>query len=471
MNKIDNDLILDKDFLLEILDNINDVVMIVDKETNIIYVNKSYTSVLGVPADKVLGKKLSAIEPDSVAIKAMELEKPIIHEVDYLKSVNINTVGISFPTFKNGQVVGGVSVFNDVSKLVRLTEELKHTKEMNNYYQEQLESNDLPKSFKEQHSLNRNFKETLKLAAKVAKTDSTVMIRGESGVGKEVLTKAIHSSSNRKNKPLIKLNCASIPENLLESELFGYEDGAFTGARKGGKIGKFELANGGTIFLDEIGDMSFNMQAKLLRVLQEKEIERIGGTKSIPIDIRIITATNKNLEEMIKEGTFREDLYYRINVVPIYIPPLRERTEDILNITKSILNKLAGTENNIYLSPQVINLFHSYDWPGNIRELQNVLEHANILRNGNEITVFDLPAYLRPKKKMNEVKNTNAFNMKSYVEVIEQELITESYKRNKGNKSATIKELGISRRTFYEKIKKYDIDFDSITNFNSSEKE
>lgn len=463
MDILNNEIIWDKDFFTEILNNIRDVVMIVDKETNIIYVNKAYTDVLGVPAEKVLGKKLSNIEPDSIAIKAMTLEKPIIHEIDHLKSLDINTVGISFPTFKNGTVIGGVSVFNNVTQIVALTEELKRSKEMNNYFQEQLENIELPKSFKDQKSLNKNFRETLKLAYKVAKTDSTVMIRGESGVGKEVLTKAIHSSSNRNHKPLIKLNCASVPENLLESELFGYEDGAFTGARKGGKIGKFELADGGTIFLDEIGDMSLNMQAKLLRVIQEKEIERIGGTKSIPLDIRIITATNKNLEEMIKDGTFREDLYYRINVVPVYIPPLRERPEDIITISKSILSKVAG-DDNIYLSPQVINLFHSYDWPGNIRELQNVLEHANILRNTNEITVFDLPAYLKPKNNISEVKNKKTFNLRSYIEVIERELIIESYKRNKGNKSATIRALDISRRTFYEKVKRYNIDFEDLEN-------
>jgi len=447
----------DKNILFEILDNIQDVVMIVDKDTTILYTNKAYSKILGVPADKILGKKLDEIEPDAIAIRSMRTGLPLYHEVDYLKSLKIDTVGISFPIFDNKSIIGGVSIFNNLTEIVKLSEELQRSKEMNNYFKEQLEDNQLPKSFKEYTSLNKELKKVLHLAAKVAITDTSVMIRGESGVGKEVLATAIHNSSKRSDKTIIKLNCASIPENLLESELFGYEDGAFTGAKKGGKIGKFELADGGTIFLDEIGDMSFNMQAKLLRVLQEREIERIGGTKTIPIDIRIIAATNRNLEEMIKEGTFREDLYYRLNVVPLNLLPLRERPEDIAILARSILKKLTKSDDFPSFSPQVIKIFQSHNWPGNIRELQNVLEHALILKSGNEINVDDLPTYLKPENTNNETNTKCTSDLKSTLESIEKEIILECLKKNNNNKSSAIRELGISRRTFYEKIKHYNL--------------
>lgn len=296
-------------------------------------------------------------------------------------------------------------------------------------------------------------KEVIQLALKVAKTDSTVLIRGESGVGKEVLAKCIHAESKRFGSPMIKVNCASIPENLLESELFGYEEGAFTGAKKGGKIGKFELAHQGTIFLDEIGDMSFNMQAKLLRVLQEHEMERVGGTKTIELDIRVIAATNRNLEQMIEEGSFRSDLYYRLNVVPLVIPPLRERKEDIMPLARLFLKNLSDEE--IGIRPNVKKILRSYEWPGNIRELQNVIEHAYIVRSSRNIEAADLPKNLRPVYAGTGNYHNETVDLKEAVELLERDMIQEAIERCKGNKSQAIKELGISRKAFYEKIAKY----------------
>lgn len=270
----------------------------------------------------------------------------------------------------------------------------------------------------------------------MARTDSTVLILGESGVGKEVLARAIYNGSKRKDKPFIKVNCAAIPEHLIESELFGYEDGAFTGAKKGGKLGKFELAHGGTIFLDEIGDMSTTTQAKVLRVLQEKEFERVGGTRSIKVDIRVIAATNRDLEAMIKRGDFRRDLYYRLNIVPLRLPPMRERKDDILRLAYTFLNQHAkdlGRE--LTISPQVVKFFHEYDWPGNIRELQNVIEHASIVCNGSVIELHHLPKHILPLPDEEPETPENPYDMKEVISRMEKELILSALSNYNNNRT------------------------------------
>ncbi|MFE7280356.1 sigma-54 interaction domain-containing protein [Heyndrickxia sporothermodurans] len=235
------------------------------------------------------------------------------------------------------------------------------------------------------------------MAEKISVSNSAVLLTGESGTGKELFAHAIHQNSSREQFPFVRINCASIPEHLLESELFGYDEGAFTGAKKGGKRGKFELANFGTIFLDEIGDMPLSMQSKLLRVLQEGEVERVGGQKPKTIDVRIIAATHRNLEKMIEEGTFRQDLYYRLNVIKLEIPPLRERKEDIPYIATYLLNKLEKKfhRHGINLTNRVISKLQQHNWPGNIRELENVLERAVNVLEGNTIDIVHLPLYLR----------------------------------------------------------------------------
>ncbi|MEL7568304.1 MAG: sigma 54-interacting transcriptional regulator, partial [Dehalobacterium sp.] len=328
----------DQKLLFKILDNIQDVVMVLDTDTTIVYANESYAKILGVPVQKVLGRRLDMIEPQALAIEVLRSGVPSHNHRDYLSSVGIDTIGGAFPLFEDNKVVGCVSIFYNITEVEELNRELQRTKGVADYLQEQLNQREqLPHSFKEFIGENSRLKRILEMAAKVAKANSTVLILGESGVGKEVLARAIHNSSPRKDKPLIKVNCAAIPENLLESELFGYEEGAFSGAKKGGKIGKFELAHNGTIFLDEIGDMNLNMQSKLLRVLQEKELERVGGTKTIKLDIRVIAATNQDLEKMIEEGNFRQDLYYRLSIVPLRLMPLRERKDDILLLTEKFL--------------------------------------------------------------------------------------------------------------------------------------
>lgn len=449
----------DGELLFQILDNIHDVVLVIDSDTTIVYANEAYAKILGVPVAKVLGRRLDKIEPKAAAIEILRTGKPSSGK-DYLGSLGIDVVGNSFPLYNGESIIGCVSTFKNITEVVELNRELQQTKGLADYLKEQLEQwEQLPLSFKEYVGQNSNLKETLVLAAKVARTDSTVLIRGESGVGKEVLAKAVHNSSRRKDKPLIKVNCAAIPEDLIESELFGYEDGAFTGAKKGGKLGKFELAHSGTIFLDEIGDMSYTMQAKLLRVLQEKEFERVGGTKTIKVDIRVIAATNRDLESMIKKGTFRRDLYYRLNIVPLNLTPLRERKDDLMALSKTFLDQFAReTGHELTLSPQVVRFFQEYDWPGNIRELQNVLEHASIVCSDITIEIYHLPAQIIPANRdQYKIKNKPS-TVKEIVASVEKELILSALVTYKNNRTKAMKALGFSRRVFYDKLRRYGIE-------------
>jgi len=438
----------DREQLFEILNNIHDVVLVIDSHTTIVYANEAYARLLGVPVEKILGRRLNKIEPEAVAIKVMQTGKGR-DGGDYLDSLGIDVEGSSSPLFKGESIVGCVSIFKNMTEVLRLGRGLHPTKQWKQ----------LPLPFKEYVGQNSQLLDTLVLAAKVAQTDSTVLILGESGVGKEVLARVIHNSSRRKGKPLIKVNCAAIPEALIESELFGYEDGAFTGAKKGGKLGKFELAQNGTVFLDEIGDMGLTMQAKLLRVLQEREFERVGGTKTVKVDIRVIAATNRDLESMLEKGTFRRDLYYRLNIVPLNLTPLRERKDDILVLAQTFLDQFVReVGHELTLSPQVVRFFHAYEWPGNIRELQNVLEHASIVCSGLSIEMHHLPAHLIPTIDEQAGTNEKPFAVKEIVAKVEKELILSALAAYKNNRSNAMKALGISRRAFYDKLRRYGIE-------------
>lgn len=294
--------------------------------------------------------------------------------------------------------------------------------------------------------------EVASLIIRVAKTDSTCIIEGESGVGKEVVVNLIHESSERKNQPLVKVNCAAIPETLLESELFGYERGAFTGAYQR-KMGKFELANKGTVFLDEIGDISPLLQSKLLRVIQEKEIERLGGLHPIKVDVRIIVATNKNLDEEVKRGTFREDLYYRLNVVNIQIPPLRERKEDIPLLIDFFLKRFNDKHKREIrgFTREARDMLIKYDYPGNVRELENIIERATVLTRGDHISKEDLPAL------SDKVEPSLEGSMNEVVETMEKRMITEALVNANWVQTRAASSLGISERMLRYKIKKYNI--------------
>jgi transcriptional regulator with PAS, ATPase and Fis domain len=296
---------------------------------------------------------------------------------------------------------------------------------------------------------------------KVSPTDSTVLISGESGTGKELIASGIYEHSMRKGKPFVKFNCVAIPEGLLESELFGHEKGSFTGAVEQ-KKGKFEIADNGTIFLDEIGDMPLATQAKLLRVLQEKEFERVGGTKMIRVDIRFIAATNKNLPEMIKKGTFREDLYFRLNVFPISLPSLRERKEDIPLIVNYFLESLPKP---VKLSTSALQELIGYSWPGNVRELRNILEKASILSENGVIELHNLPEVILKQNKQNMVNNIdNDMALDAKLELMEKEIIITALRKTSGIQVKAANILGINQRSLWHRIKKLQIDINDFRN-------
>ena len=302
------------------------------------------------------------------------------------------------------------------------------------------------------------------LIMKVSPTDSTVLILGESGTGKELVATSIYDQGLRKNKPFIKLNCAAIPEELLESELFGHEKGAFTGATAF-KPGKFDMANGGTIFLDEIGDMPLNLQSKILRIIQEREFYRVGGSKTIKVNVRFIASTNKNLETMVKEGHFREDLYYRLNVFTLHLPPLRERREDIPALVEHFLSKSAG---EIGITSAALQLLMAYSWPGNVRELQNVIERASVICEDGHIEPGHLPAPITSAFEKSDAPSTPnlppGMSLDDRLAEIEKNLIIEALRKTDGVQVRATELLGINQRSLWHRIKKHDIDVKSIKN-------
>ena len=302
----------------------------------------------------------------------------------------------------------------------------------------------------------------MSLIMKVSPTDSTVLILGESGTGKELVATSIYDQGLRKDKPFIKLNCAAIPEELLESELFGHEKGAFTGATAF-KPGKFDMANGGTIFLDEIGDMPLNLQSKILRIIQEREFYRVGGSKTIKVNVRFIASTNKNLETMVKEGHFREDLYYRLNVFTLHLPPLRERREDIPALVEHFLGKSAG---EVGITSAALQLLMAYSWPGNVRELQNVIERASVICEDGHIEPSHLPVHISGAFEKSNAPNTpslpSGMSLDNRLAEIEKNMIMEALRQTGGVQVRATELLGINQRSLWHRIKKHNIDVKSI---------
>ena len=378
-----------------------------------------------------------------------------------LKRGNLEIVADSKDIYVDGKKAGKVIVYHDISEVNRLRRELDRLNQ-------KLRKVEAKYSFKDIIGENEKLLEAINVARTAAMTPATIMLRGESGTGKEIFANAIHNTSPRRNEKFVKINCSSIPDELLESELFGYKEGAFTGAQRGGKKGLFQEADRGSLFLDEIGDVSPRMQVKILRALQEKEIMPVGSTESIPIDVRIICATNKPLEKMIEDGEFREDLYYRLNVFPIKIPPLRERKDDIEAISMYLLNQY----NDYYgrkvtsIDKDAVKLLKKGDWPGNVRELQNVLSRALINLSGDEevLTAEDIEASIngedaRPKKRRgdNSIPESIPTELNAAVEYVETTVIKRAIEQAGGDKNKAAVILGVPLRTLYYKCKKLGI--------------
>jgi PAS domain S-box-containing protein len=432
-------------------------IVVVDDKGRIIYINNNYCKFLDKNREEILGKHVTEVIENTRMHIVVQTGKEEIADLHYIKGNYM--IANRIPIFANGKVIGAVGtvIFRDTNEWKRMNSHIKSLlPQLQTYLQEWKEDNGAKYTLKDIISQSKQMEILKEKVKRIADSDISVLIRGESGTGKELFAHSIHQLSSRSSKPFIKVNCGAIPEHLLESELFGYEEGAFTGAKKGGKKGKFQLADGGTIFLDEIGDMPLHMQVKLLRVLQEKEIEPVGSTKTIPVDVRIIAATNRPLERMIEEKRFREDLYYRINVVPFVIAPLRERLEDIGPLTYHFVEKICQRTGKriTVVDEEVLQIFSQHVWPGNIRELENVIEAAIHFANGETIGIEALPEYL----KANSAYQIQGKTLKQLLQEAEKNIIQKSLVQYQNDKLKAAKALGISKSAMYEKVKKYGLD-------------
>lgn len=436
--------------LKAIIESTNDAISVADAEGKIVMVNKAYTRITGFSAQEVIGKPatIDIAEGESMHMKVAQTKQPIYGARLLVGPTRKEVVVDVTPLFVKGEFKGSVGVIHDVSEIVRLSRELEEMRRI-------VRRMGAKYTFDDIVAESPKMKRIVEQAMKVAQTPATVLLRGESGTGKELLAHAIHNASDRRDQPFVSVNCAAIPESVLESELFGYAPGAFTGARREGKKGLFEEAHKGTIFLDEIGKMPLAVQPKLLRFLETKEITPVGGTKPIKIDVRIIAATNMNLEKMVEEGSFLADLYFRLNVFPIHIPPLRERKEDIPVLVQHIIKKLNQEYGRTVegISPEALHKLTSYDWPGNVRELENIIGRAMIIMEPDErfIRAHHLPP-LRLTYQAQEV-TTDVKDLKRALREYEKGLILRALERNDWNVQKTAQELGMSVRTLYHRMK------------------
>ncbi|KAB2338456.1 PAS domain S-box protein [Cytobacillus depressus] len=450
--------------LQAIIQSSDEAISVVDENGKGLLINPAYTRITGLSEDEVIGKPATAdiSEGESVHMKVLHTRRAVrgvaMRVGPNKKEVIVNVA----PVIVDGKIKGSVGVIHDVSEIETLNRELYRARQI-------IRNLEAKYSFDDIIGQSEEMTIAIEQARLGAKTPATVLLRGESGTGKELFAHAIHNGSDRKYSKFIRVNCAALSESLLESELFGYEEGAFSGAKRGGKRGLFEEANNGSIFLDEIGELSANTQAKLLRVLQEKEITRVGGTKPIQINVRVIAATNVNLEKGIAGGTFREDLYYRLNRMPIHIPSLRKRKEDIPLLCSRLIQKINQEygRNVEKISQPALKKLMMYDWPGNVRELDNILGRAIIFMNYNE-SILDqhhVPELIKidhaQKEPENKVMDSNK-TLAKHVEQFERELIIHTLKKFAGNKTETAKTLGLSVRNLYYKLEKYEIANNSV---------
>lgn len=440
----------------DILKAIYDGVMVVDREGRIIFANAGYQRIFRVSVDKVIGRMLAEIEPTSVVLEVLRTGKPLLDLPTHVVSAGVDIVNTATPIVGSEGVAGAVVIFRDATEIVALKDlTTRYYSELQELRNRLLDVGDLA-------SDSPQMRRILELAHRVALVDSTVLLTGESGVGKEMVAKLIHRSSPRHDGPFVVINCGAIPENLMEAELFGYEKGAFTGAGPKGKPGMLEVADHGTLLLDEVGELPLGLQVKLLRVIQGQSFLRVGGVKPISVDVRFLAATNRDLQAMMKQRLFREDLFYRLNVVSLRIPALRERRNDIARLVRTFLDKF----NKRYqctkqLLPSVLDFFErSYDWPGNIRELENLIERLVVSCPEESIGIDNhvLTDYLSLNgEKVTSVVVNGMTSLREGRDIVERELILKAL-RELGSGRSAARVLGVDHSTIARKAKKYGID-------------
>lgn len=441
---------------LTVLDGSGEIIIVTDDKLKVLYINQKAESFYNIKKEQAIGNNLDSF------FSTIVLKDVLASGVPVLESYHQPRPGLyvlinSLPVKVGDRLAGGVSIEQDITRMVNLNKEVLKANSKLTILQKEIDKfQDEGKVYNGIYGHSPRLKEVVKLANKVALTNAAVLIRGESGTGKELFARAIHKAGSRSDKPFIAINCGAIPPNLFESELFGYEGGAFTGADKKGKKGAFELADGGTLFLDEIGEMEYTMQVKLLRVLQENVFFRVGGAKEVRVNVRIIAATNKDLEAMVEEGAFRRDLYYRLNVVSMEIPPLRERKGDIPELVYQFMHEYARQHNKQIddISSDLMAAFLKYNWPGNVRELRNVIERLVILTEGRVINKDYLPPLLLEKLKSRGEKGEKEILLEAATRNVERDLISKVLREERGNKKKAAEVLGIPRSTLYYRINK-----------------
>jgi PAS domain S-box-containing protein len=448
-----------KDFKIELkaetlvllLDSLPEPTFIVDQEGIIRIFNKAYEKLLDVKRHEVIGKHVKEVMPNTRIPNVLKSGKPELGELMGIRG--LDAIVQRIPVIKDGEAIGAIArvSFRNMSELQKLLKKVTQLQQQVEDYKQELRGMWSPQ-YQIENIIGESgaIKQAKELTRKIALSDSNALILGESGSGKEMFAHALHAASSRSEYPFICVNCAAIPKDLVESELFGYERGAFTGADRIGKPGKFEMAHEGSLFLDEIGDMPLEIQPKILRVLESNEVERIGSTRPKKVNVRVIVATHHDLEKMVKDRLFRNDLFYRLNIATIKIPPLREHREDMPLLVKHLLEKLHRTRNLELKSveDEILDLFQTYHWPGNVRELSNLLERLMNEVEGSVIRKKDIPGFYEKKITINTTLDNN-------INLTEKKLVSQALIQTGGNKKRAAKLLGIHRSTLYDKLKKH----------------
>lgn len=446
-----------RDKYLSALNAATEGIQIINQDGTIEYINPAFTRITSIHPSERIGESIFAVSPDGSGSRVLKTGREAVGIRNQAVGSCAEVISNGAPIVIKGQQRGAVVVFQEVTDILRLSKELVNSKAVIESLSDELGHIKSSRyTFSDLIGFNKGLLDAVNLSKRAAKNDSTVLITGESGTGKEIIAHAIHFAGPRWNKPFITVNCASIPDSLIESELFGYEKGAYTGADKT-KIGKFELADNGTIFLDEIGDLNFNVQAKLLRVLQEKEFERIGGHQSHKVNVKILAATNKNLAEMVQRGLFRADLFYRLQVINIHLPPLRERKDDIGHLTAHIVEKVCRKHGRslLLVDQEVLKLLVGYNWPGNVRELENVLTRAVTVCDGNTLNSGHIKSLLQARPVF--VAGEEVLPLADMERTMIQRAL-QHYGATTAGKKTAAQALQISLGTLYNKIRLYQLE-------------